>query len=124
MTWQFQSDQPIYTQLIAKLTLEIVAGRFPPGSKFPSVRDLSQDAGVNPNTMQRALTELEREGLLFSQRTSGRFITEDLDMIQNAKKNLARAHIQCFVEAMKDLGYSKAEIIDLLRQTEEKGEAS
>jgi DNA-binding transcriptional regulator YhcF (GntR family) len=77
MNWQFDNDMPIYSQLVGQIKQRIVAGVFPPGERLPSVRDLATDAGVNPNTMQRALQELERNGLVFSQRTAGRFVTED-----------------------------------------------
>ena len=80
MTWHFDNDRPIYTQLLEQILFLIVSGQYPPGSKLPSVRDLASEASVNPNTMQRALTELERSGLIYSQRTSGRFVTEDRAM--------------------------------------------
>ena len=73
MKWQFRNDAPIYTQLIEQIKVGIVTNIFPPGEKLPSVRDLAADAGVNPNTMQRALSELEQGGLLYTQRTAGRF---------------------------------------------------
>ena len=69
MSWQFQADQPIYTQLVARLQQQIVSGGYPPGCKLPSVRDLAADAGVNPNTVQRAFADLERAGLIYTQRT-------------------------------------------------------
>ena len=72
MNWQFSNDAPIYAQLIRQIRAGIVSGAFSPGERLPSVRDLAMEAGVNPNTMQRALTELERDGLVYSQRTSGR----------------------------------------------------
>ena len=74
------------------------------------------EAGVNPNTMQRALTELERDGLVYSQRTAGRFVTEDRNMIDAAKRGLAERHIQDFLAAMGQLGYKREEIVALLRQ--------
>ena len=79
MKWQFSNDAPIYSQLIEQIKVGIVSGAFPPGERLPSVRDLATEAGVNPNTMQRALAELERDGLVYSQRTAGRFVTEDQD---------------------------------------------
>ena len=103
MKWQFSNDAPIYSQLIAQIKVGIVSGAFPPGERLPSVRDLATEAGVNPNTMQRALTELERDGLVYSQRTTGRFVTEDQAMIASAKRSLAERHIQAFLEAMTHL---------------------
>lgn len=86
MSWNLNSERPIYAQIMERITMDIISGIYTPGAKLPSVRDLAQEAGVNPNTMQKALSELERTGLLFSQRTSGRFITEDLAMIEKQKK--------------------------------------
>ena len=119
--WQFSNDAPIYSQLIAQIKVGIVSGAFPPGERLPSVRDLATEAGVNPNTMQRALTELERDGLVYSKRTTGRFVTEDQAMIASAKRSLAERHIQAFLEAMTHLGYGREEILTLLRQEETKG---
>lgn len=116
MKWQFSNDAPIYSQLIEQVTVGIVSGAFPPGERLPSVRDLAVEAGVNPNTMQRALTELERDGLVYSQRTAGRFVTEDRDMIRAAKQNLAESQIRNFLTAMVRLGYDKEEIVALVRQ--------
>ena len=78
MPWNLNSDRPIFMQLIEIIQHCILSGTYPPGSKLPSVRDLASQAAVNPNTMQKALAELERSGLVYSQRTSGRFITEDI----------------------------------------------
>jgi DNA-binding transcriptional regulator YhcF (GntR family) len=123
MQWQFSNDAPIYTQLIQQIKVGIVAGVFPPGERLPSVRDLATEAGVNPNTMQRALAELERDGLVYSQRTAGRFVTEDKTMIQQAKRSLAERHIQVFLEAMSHLGFQREEILALLDQEmKEEGE--
>ena len=94
MPWNLDSNLPIYPQIMERITLDIISGTYLPGSKLPSVRDLAQDAGVNPNTMQKALSELERTGLLYSQRTSGRFITEDLTMIEQTKNTLASEQVK------------------------------
>ena len=116
MQWQFSNDAPIYTQLIQQVKVGIVTGAFPPGERLPSVRDLATEAGVNPNTMQRALAELERDGLVYSQRTAGRFVTEDNTMINAAKRSLAERHVKTFLEAMLRLGFRKEEIIALIEQ--------
>ncbi|WP_295765803.1 GntR family transcriptional regulator [uncultured Oscillibacter sp.] len=116
MQWQFSNDAPIYTQLIWQVKVGIVTGAFPPGERLPSVRDLATEAGVNPNTMQRALAELERDGLVYSQRTAGRFVTEDDTMIDAAKRSLAGRHVKTFLEAMLRLGFQREEIIDLIGQ--------
>ncbi len=119
MQWQFDSNAPIYAQLVERIKLEVISGRWIPGQRIPAVRELAMEAGVNPNTMQRALQELERQGLLFSQRTSGRFVTEDNTMIEDAKRQLAQRQIAQFLEKMQDLGYDRRAIITLLEQ--EKG---
>ena len=116
MKWLFSSDAPIYAQLIEQIKVGIVAGTFPPGERLPSVRDLATDAGVNPNTMQRAMTELERDGLVYSQRTAGRFVTENQKIIEQAKRSLAERHIKTFLEAMDGLGFRREEVLTLLRQ--------
>lgn len=116
MKWDFSNDAPIYAQLILQIQVGIVSGVFPPGERLPSVRDLATEASVNPNTMQRALTELERDGLVYSQRTAGRFVTEDRAMIETVKRSLAQRHIQVFLEAMGHLGYGREDILTLLRQ--------
>ena len=116
MQWLFSNDAPIYTQLIEQIKVGIVTGAFPTGERLPSVRDLATEAGVNPNTMQRAMAELERDGLVYSQRTAGRFVTEDRAMIEQAKRGLAERHIKTFLEAMVRLGYRREEVADLLRQ--------
>ena len=114
MNWHFNSDMPIYTQLISQIKFAIVSGELPPGERMSTVRDLASEAGVNPNTMQRAFQELEREGLVFSQRSSGRFVTEDVSIIEKAKIALAQEHISKFISSMERLGYNRAEIIALL----------
>ena len=119
MKWHFNSDMPIYTQLISQIKFAIVSGELPPGERMSTVRDLAAEAGVNPNTMQRAFQELEREGLVFSQRSSGRFVTEDVSIIEKAKMALAQEHISKFISSMERLGYDRAEIIALLEEKNE-----
>ena len=118
MEWTFRNDLPIYSQLVDKIKLAIVSSALPPGERLASVRDLATEAGVNPNTMQRALQELEREGLVFSQRPAGRFVTEDITVIDEIKKTLAKGQIESFLKAMKELGYDRQGIIDLLKEDE------
>lgn len=120
MPWEFREDAPIYTQLIAQIQQRIVGGLLGPGARLPSVRDLAAEAGVNPNTMQRALTELEREGLVHSQRTAGRFVTEDADRIRQLREDLARQQVKDFLESMFQLGFQRAEILALIEQEADK----
>ena len=119
MEWNFRNDQPIYSQLTQRLTEAIVPGIYAPGEKLPSVRELALEAGVNPNTVQRALTELEREGLVFSQRTAGRFVTENENMIVNAKLRIADERVSEFLRSMKTLGCGRQEIISLIEGAKE-----
>jgi len=114
LTWDLSSDRPIYSQLVDKLKMDIISGVYNAGDKIPSVRELAAEASVNPNTMQKALAELEREGLVYSQRTSGRFITEDQNMIKEVKNQLAIEQIAVFFEKMKQLGYRKEETMQLI----------
>lgn len=122
MSWEFDSNRPIYLQLMEQLKINIITGVYPPGSKIPSVRDLAMETGVNPNTMQRALTELERENLLYSQRTNGRFVTEDEKMIKALQQDLAQQQIKEFISHMKTIGLKKQEILDLLANLLQEGE--
>jgi len=114
MEWQLNTNAPIYSQLIYNLKLAIVAGQYSPGDRMPSVRDMAMEAGVNPNTMQRALQELERDALVYSQRTAGRFVTEDEEVIEAAKNALAQARVAQFFSAMSGLGFQPAEILALI----------
>lgn len=114
MSWEFSDDRPIYLQLMEQIQLKIISGMYRVGEKLPSVRDMAAEASVNPNTMQKALTELERTGLVFSQRTSGRFITEDSNMIKDMRNNLAKDQIKKFLTSMEKIGYNKKETILLL----------
>ena len=116
MKWLFSSDAPIYAQLVEQIKVGIVAGAFPPGERLPSVRDLATEAGVSANRMRRARTERERAGLVYSQRTAGRFVTEDQMLIEQAKRSLAERHIKTFLEAMDRLGFRREEVLALLRQ--------
>ena len=114
MIWNFDNDRPIYTQIIEHMKFFIISSELKPGSKLASVRDLASEAGVNPNTMQRALAELERTELVYSNRTSGRFITEDEDIIKMTKNEVAEKNIQLFLDNMKKIGYDKNETLSLL----------
>ena len=114
MPWELKSDRPIYSQLIEQIELKICSGIYPLGSKLPSVRDLAQEASVNPNTMQRALSKLEEDGLLYSNRTSGRFVTEDVNMVKQVKSKLAQEHVQAFLKKMTELGFDYKEILSII----------
>ncbi len=123
MDWTFRADTPIYTQLYEQLTLAIVSGVYAPGNRLPAVRELALDAGVNPNTVQRALSELERCGLVFAQRTAGRFVTEDAERIERERQRLAEEQARAFLASMEKLGCSYEQILALLEKTRGDGKA-
>ena len=114
MSWSLDDARPIYLQLEDIIKSKIIAGIYKPGQKLPSVRELAAEAAVNPNTMQKALSELERSGLVYAQRTSGRFITEDTQIMKNLKEQLAKEQIEQFLSTMEQLGFRKEEILSLL----------
>ena len=121
MSEQFDSSRPIYAQLVERLKARILAGTYPPGGHLDSVRDLAAAAGVNPNTMQRALMEMEREELVYSQRTAGRFVTEDGPRISKLREDLARNRVKDFLEGMYHLGFQMDEILTFVKLEGEKG---
>lgn len=116
MQWKLSDDRPIYVQLMETITAAIASGTLAAGSRLPSVREMAAQAGVNPNTMQRALAELERDGLLYSQRTAGRFVTDQSDRITQKRKELAMQQIRIFLSSMKDMGYTSEQTLNLIQQ--------
>ena len=120
MEWHFRNDQPIYTQLTQQITLAILSGSIPSGGRLPTVRELAADAGVNPNTVQRALAELEGTGLLHTQRTAGRFVTEDTALIEQLRADTAQTLAADFLEKMRGIGYSPAQAAALLEHWDAK----
>lgn len=99
MEWKLSGAQPVYLQIMEHFRCAVLSGEFGAGEKVPSVRDLAAEARVNPNTMQRALSELEREGLLTSHGTLGRFVTDDPAVLEQ----LRRQHIRNTVEHCRQL---------------------
>ncbi|NBI91555.1 GntR family transcriptional regulator [Lachnospiraceae bacterium] len=120
MAWNLSADKPIYSQLVEIIQIQIISGRYKAGDRLPSVRELAAEASVNPNTMQKALAELEHNCLIVTQRTSGRIVTEDTELIHKTQKHLAEEHIQNFFRTMNGLGYSPEEILLLVKETAEK----
>lgn len=110
MEWNFKNGIPIYTQIVDEMTMRIASGQYKPGDKLESVRDLAMDAGVNPNTMQRALAELERRGLVFSERTSGRFVTNDGNTLKALHAELAGKYFEELTDKLHKIGMSGEEI--------------
>ena len=119
MPWNLDNDRPIYLQIIERISMDIVSGVYRAGDKLPSVRELAASAAVNPNTMQKALSELERSGLVYTQRTSGRYITEDTGLIQEVRLKLAEEQIRSFLFKMEKLGYESSEALSSARKITE-----
>ncbi|MCL2034969.1 MAG: GntR family transcriptional regulator [Oscillospiraceae bacterium] len=119
---QFVSALPIYLQIIQDIKQRIVSGEWQPKMRVPPVRELSVSLGVNPNTAQRALAELEREGLLRTERTSGRFITDDEELIGRVRGEMAEAYADEFLLRMSKIGFRQGETLKFLKQNNERGE--
>lgn len=116
MEWELDNNKPIYIQLVEHLKLKIISGEIEIGSKLETVRALAEDAEVNPNTMQKALTELERQGLVYSQRTKGRFVTDDKEKIKAMKAEIANVEVNTLKETLEKLGYDKDEMLKLITE--------
>lgn len=116
MDWKLDDGRPIWPQLSQQLARRIIAGVYPPGSRLPSVRELAAEAGVNPNTMQRALAQLEQEGLARADRTAGRLVTQDAAVLDAARLREAQDVIRTYFEAMSALGYSRERAVELLKE--------
>lgn len=119
MKWNINDDRPIWIQLKEQLVKQIVSGKYHCGDKLPSVRELAADAGVNPNTMQRALAALDQEGLIITNRTSGRCVTDAEEKIESCRKEIAQKIIRRYLEEMSELGYSRSESSALIEEGEE-----
>ena len=110
MSWTFDNKKPIYLQIMEKIKLQIVSHTLELNQQLPTVRELASEAGVNPNTIQRALSDLEREGFVYSKRTTGRFVTEDKELIAQSRKQLSEEELEHFVSSMIHFGYEKEEL--------------
>lgn len=116
MEWKLDDSRPIWMQLQEQLTRKILSGAYPAGEKLPSVRDLAAEAGVNPNTMQRALASLDAAGLTVTNRTTGRTVTEDEAILEGMRATLAESIIEQFYESAAELGYTKEQVLELLKR--------
>lgn len=114
MAWIIDSDRPVYLQIVEHIMNDIFSGRIKAGEQIKSVRDLAAEAAVNPNTMQKALQELERIGLVYSKRTSGRYVTESTETIQKLKEEKTLEQLQSFLKRMENIGISKQDLIRIL----------
>lgn len=110
MPHSFDTGRPIYLQLLEQIRYAIVSGNYAPGKKMPGVRELAAQYGVNPNTVQRTMTELERQGLVYAERTAGRFVTDDEALISETRLTIARQLAHDYLKTMQDLGMPADEI--------------
>ncbi len=120
MGFNFDNDTPIYLQIIEHIKMEIISKKFLLGQKLPSVREFSFLLEVNPNTVQKALSELEGDGLIFTERTNGKFVTEDNVKIEKIKNQMIKERIGEFFDSMQKMGLSEDEIIKVLLKDREK----
>ncbi len=114
MAWIIESDRPVYLQIVEHIMNDIFSGRIKTGEQIKSVRDLAAEAEVNPNTMQKALQELERIGLVYSKRTSGRYVTEDAELVRKLKEEKMVEQLKIFLERMENIGIGKQDLIRIL----------
>ncbi|ASB96637.1 GntR family transcriptional regulator [Streptococcus equi] len=121
MSWKFDEKSPIYAQIAQHIMLQIVSQEIKSGDQLPTVREYAEIAGVNPNTMQRALTELDREGIVYSQRTAGRFVTDNQELIARKRRELAINELKSFISNMIKIGFERSEIIPVLSTFLEEG---
>jgi GntR family transcriptional regulator len=122
MTFKFDENLPIYIQIMDYIKKKVIIGEIKEGDKLPSVRELSSELKVNPNTISRAYQELEREGFTYTQRGMGTFITEDKDILFNLKKTMAKDIVSKFIYQIRELHFSKEEILTLLEDEMKEGE--
>ena len=115
MNFIFDNDRPIYIQLVEQLKECIIAGKFKAGEKLPSVREFAMQIKVNPNTVQKALAEIENQKLIYTERTNGKFVTENEELIENVKKELANQKVQKYFQDMNKLGINKEDAIMYLQ---------
>ncbi|MFV0393925.1 MAG: GntR family transcriptional regulator [Coprobacillaceae bacterium] len=114
MTWNFENDRPIYLQIMDELIIKIVSGEYEPGQKIPPVRELATQIKVNPNTLQRAFSELESLNIIKAQRTSGRFVTNDTSLIAHLKNKLALQKVENFFDEMRQLGFNNIKTLEYI----------
>ena len=116
MSYEFKNDTPIYLQIIELIKMQIISKKYLPNDKIPSVRELSVQFSVNPNTIQKALTELEDIGLIYTERTNGKFVTYDVKIIKKVTERTIRERVQGFYNSMEQLGFSKEEVLEIIKE--------
>lgn len=123
MTTKYESDKPIYLQIIDRISKEIVRGDLKPGDKLPSVREMAIQSGVNPNTIQRTYSEMERMEIVETRRGQGTFVTEDSGMVVQLRKSMEASVVENFVQSMREIGVTETGIIHSVEEFLAKGEA-
>ncbi len=116
MEYIFDNERPIYIQLVEMIRIDIVSGKYQKGQKLPSVRELALIMKVNPNTMQKALAELESEKLIYTERTNGKYVTEDEKQIEKTKKELAQEKVNNYLKSMENIGINQELAIKYLQE--------
>lgn len=116
MKFEFDNNIPIYIQLVQQLKIYIISGNIKPGERLPSVRELAMKTKVNPNTMQKALSELENLGLIYTERTNGKFVTENKRLINKLRLEYADLLSLKYLSSMQSIGFSKEDVINYLNK--------
>lgn len=119
MAWSFSTDRPVYIQIADRVRKSVLSGEYGSGEQIPTVRQLALEAAVNPNTVQHAFTELENEGIIISKGTLGRFVTEDEQVVQAVRKEMARQLVKTFIEEMGQLSIATDEAMELIREVKQ-----
>ncbi|MBQ2943279.1 MAG: GntR family transcriptional regulator [Ruminococcus sp.] len=119
MAWSFDKHTPVYLQIAERIRNNIIRGVYPPNSQIPSVRQLALLAAVNPNTVQHALTALELEGIIYSESTTGRFVTDNEELINSARVQAAHKLVSQFMKSAQELSISKDELITMIKEENE-----
>jgi DNA-binding transcriptional regulator YhcF (GntR family) len=116
MSWKFDDSKPIYLQIAQRIKEQIASGELPPGGKIPTVREIAETAGVNPNTVQRALSDLENAALVAAERgNGGRFVSKNPDILKKLAHDLAKSAADEFIEKMQKLGFDSIAAADYLK---------
>ena len=118
MAWSFSADRPVYIQIAHRIRKSVLSGGYQAGAQIPTVRQLALEAAVNPNTVQHAFTELENEGIIIAKGTQGRFVTDDQQVVQAVREEVARQLAQAFVEEMDQLSITAEQAVELIREVQ------
>ena len=118
MAWNFSSDRPVYIQISERIKRAVLSGEYVAGEQIPSVRQLAMEAAVNPNTVQHAFSDLEDEGIIISKGTVGRFVTDDVQIIEACRKNMAEQLVKDFILSIGQLSVSKDEAVEMIKEVD------